>query len=98
MEREPSQEVAMNTVWKNRKTHDYTSRYWGHDFTHNGPEPDGSLKITGWGLGISKKDYLILPIPGHPGESTRYTVDSIEYKSDPRDMWSAVCSFAPRKG
>jgi hypothetical protein len=76
------------------KTHDYTRRGWGHDFVIWKAEEGGQRLITsGWGRGISKGDFLILP---NDGGTTRYAVDTIEYKWDPPDMWSATLVFAPR--
>lgn len=76
------------------KTHDYTRRVWGHDFTIT-QVFDGGLKLAmcGWGNGISKGDFLILP---NGDATTRYRVKSIEYYSNPPDMWKATAEFAPR--
>ena len=76
-----------------RKTHDYTERYWGHDYTFE-PIAGGLYgRMMGWGHGIRDGDYLIL-LSGD--ETTRYKVDSISYYRDPPDMWKAEVSFAPR--
>lgn len=81
-------------------THDYTSRYWGHDYTINDVRKRGmEISMMGWGSGISEGDYLILESqskePGaNPG--TRYRVKSVRYFSDPPDMWSIEAEFAPR--
>lgn len=74
------------------KTHDYTISTWGHDVMWD-VLPDDRLKLTGWGYGIKPGDYIIL---SNAGNSTRYKIDEITYRSDPRDMWSAVASFHPR--
>ena len=75
------------------RTHDYTERYWGHDYTFD-PIDDGMKgHAMGWGTGIEVGDYLLLQ---NGSDSTRYKVDSINYYADPSDMWSAELSFAPR--
>ena len=74
-------------------THDYTVRCWGHDYTFD-PRVGGlKARMMGWGHGIEAGDYLII-VNGNG--STRYQVDSIKYFDNPRDMWSAEVSFAPR--
>ncbi len=75
------------------KTHDYTRREWGHDYVFNPVEGGLKAHAMGWGYGISKEDFLILQ---NGDGSTRYKVDEIQYFTDPRDMWSAKLSFAPR--
>lgn len=73
--------------------HDYTNRYWGHDYTFDPLDNGIKGRMMGWGCGIKSGDFLII----QNGEgSTRYKVDSIQYFLDPHDMWSAVVSFAPR--
>ncbi len=76
------------------KTHDYTRRSWGHDFTITQIFDGGMwLNMMGWGYGLSKGDFIILP---NGNETTRYLIKDIEYKSDPPDMWRAKVEFAPR--
>ncbi len=78
-----------------QQTHDYTRRTWGHDYTTLRVIDGGQrLRLSGWGLGINAGDYLILQ---NGNGSTRYRVDSIDYRTDPRDMWLAEASFAPRQ-
>lgn len=76
------------------KTHDYTVRHWGHDYTFD--PIDGGMKGTmmGWGRGIVSGDFLLIQ---NGADSTRYKVENIEYKRDPADMWSADVTFAPRR-
>ena len=77
------------------KTHDYTVRGWGHNFGINTVKRGGKvLSAYGWGSGIAKGHFLILP-NGHG--QTRYQVTSIRYAPDPPDMWFAELRFAPRK-
>lgn len=75
-------------------THDYTHRGWGHDYIFDPIDNGKRGSMMGWGHGITKGDYLLLQ---NDGDSTRYRVTSIEYMMDPRDMWSAKVTFAPRK-
>lgn len=76
------------------QTHDYTRRGWGHDYSTLDVIDGGMrLKLAGWGLGINAGDYLILR---NGSETTRYQVDTINYRPDPSDMWFAEATFAPR--
>lgn len=77
------------------KTHDYTKRYWGHDYAILRVENEGEiLRMMGWGYGLEAGDYLIL---SNGGDTTRYRIQTVEYKSNPRDMWSITAVFAPRE-
>lgn len=76
------------------KTHDYTVRAWGHDFTVMAIRDRGQrIQVTGWGYGIEPGDFILLPTDDG---STRYQVFSITYRVDPSDMWTAELHFAPR--
>jgi hypothetical protein len=87
------------------RTHDYRrdKRMWGHDYEIT--KVDGTtLRATGFGpmLGpnIKRGDYLRFSRDGGgivdvAGE-TRYRVATIEYKSNPTDMWSAELWWAGR--
>lgn len=83
------------------RTVDYTRRGWGHSYeilhAHDGGQ---RLKAAGWGpfMGAQLKrgDYVLL-IGKTPDSSTRYQVDEVEYRMDPRDMWFATLLFAPRQ-
>jgi hypothetical protein len=77
-------------------THDYSITGWGHDYYILGTEDKGlSLRVAGWGRGISNDDYIILK---NGDDTTRYQIDNIEYKRDPVDMWIASATFSPREG
>jgi len=82
-------------------THDYTKRYWGHDYTITDVRKGGmEISMMGWGRGISDGDYmLIVGQSKEPGANpdTRYRVKSVCYMGDPSDMWSMECEFAPRQ-
>ena len=76
-------------------THDYSIREWGHDYNIIGIENEGlSIRIAGWGRGISNNDYIILK---NGNDTTRYQIENIEYKRDPSDMWFASATFSPRE-
>lgn len=82
------------------KTHDYSNRYWGHDYAITKVEKKGQIiHMTGWGFGLKIGDYII--IQGQSNElgvnpTTRYLVAEIKYESDPKDMWHGIFLFAPR--
>lgn len=77
------------------QTHDYTRRYYGHDYSIRQAADGGTrLRMTGWGVGIVAGDYLILR---NGDGTTRYQVEQIDYCNDPRDMWFADVAFAPRQ-
>jgi hypothetical protein len=75
--------------------HDYTRRFWGHNFTFNPIKNGKEGHMMGWGLGLANGDYLILP---NQGKTTRYQIKGIKYFDNPEDMWSADVVFAPRAG
>ena len=81
---------------KTMKTHDYTQRYWGHDFSMYNPLDSEGLTATllGFGRGISVDDYMIFSQTD--GNTTRYQVTKIDYYRDPPDMWKMWIKFAPR--
>lgn len=79
------------------KTHDYTNRYWGHDYGITEIINKDTIRMYGWGRGIKKGDFILLENNSHGiRESTRYKITAIEYKDDPPDMWTATAKFAPR--
>jgi hypothetical protein len=81
-------------VSQRQQTHDYTCRYWGHDFAIMRLSDGGRrISLVGWGYGIANGDYLILP---SGAETTRYQVEGVRYQGDPQDMWFADAVFAPR--
>jgi hypothetical protein len=80
---------------KTVETHDFTETYWGHrasvsDVVYGGKK----LKLNGHGMGILKRDFILLS--GDGGRPTRYRITSIKYMVDPRDQWFAEAEFAPR--
>lgn len=76
------------------KTHDYTQRGWGHDFYIDEIINKGKkIGMGGWGHGIRKGDFLILP---NQGTTTRYRVAKVEYHMAPSDMWRISAVHAPR--
>ncbi|WP_163869574.1 hypothetical protein [Myxococcus eversor] len=88
--------AALRALFNSPKTHDYTERYWGHDYSIQEVRDDGrSLTAMGWGCGIEEGHFLLLR---NGAGSTRYLVRRIRYMADPHDMWSASLEFAPRQG
>ena len=76
-------------------THDLSDRVWGRNYNIMESIDRGmKLDLIGWHIGIEDGDYLILK---NGSDTTRYVVESINYFSDPSDMWSASVSFAPRE-
>ena len=82
-------------------THDYTKRHWGHDYTVTDVGEHGAeISMMGWGRGISVGDFILIQGQSKdPGArpDTRYRVKDVRYMSDPSDMWSMECDFAPRE-
>ncbi len=71
------------------KTHDYTQYSSNHDYIFEIAEREKCGYMTGQGRGINPGDYLILS----SGSNTcRYQVESIDYYSNPPDMWIARLS------
>jgi hypothetical protein len=84
-------------------THDYRKhrRTWGHDYTiHDVIDGGHRLGVMGWGHGLSEGDYILFTsrstAPG-ANPDTRYRIKTIEYFTDPADMWTAELDFAPRE-
>jgi hypothetical protein len=80
------------------QVHDFrdAARGWGHDLCYE-PLPGQRLKATGWGHGLEGGDFMLLT---NGAADTRYRIDEVEYiggMGGPKDMWSAVLSFAPRE-
>lgn len=83
-----------DVVGRRQVTHDYTKRYWGHDYVFH-PE-SGGLKahMMGWGHGLKAGHFLILQ---NGAGSTRYQIKKVKYFDDPPDMWDASVVFSPRQ-
>lgn len=81
------------------RTHDYTSRSWGHDYVISEVRGGGKVLVCfGWGPDAKTKmrssDFVILP---NKDDTTRYRITDISYYRDPPDMWRARLEFAPRE-
>lgn len=77
------------------KTHDLSSQTWGRNYNVMNIHKEGMrVDLVGWCEGIKKGDYLLLK---QGDGTTRYLVDEIRYEGDPKDMWFAETSFAPRE-
>lgn len=78
------------------KTHDYTNRYWGYDYSFEPIDGDQRGKVFGWGNGLQDGDFLLLQ---NGSSSTRYRIERVEYiggQGGPKDQWKADVVFAPR--
>jgi hypothetical protein len=82
----------MNTETQPR-THDYTTRRWGHDYTFDPIKGGQRGTALGWGRGLRDGDYLLLQ---NGAGSTRYRIERVSYFADPADMWKAELAFDPR--
>lgn len=55
--------------------------------------PDGTAGMTGIGSGLKAGDFIALVISGEiDGEITGHKIKSIDYETNPKDMFSAVLS------
>ncbi len=77
-------------------THDYTLRCAGHDYTFTPIGGGLTARAMGWGNGIEQGDILLLANPQNRDGKAAYRVDTINYFSDPPDMWKATLTFTPR--
>lgn len=85
---------SINEPAREPETHDYSNRYWGHDYATMAILDDGQvLRLAGWGYGLNIGDYLILQ---NGAWTTRYRIEMVEYQLDPKDMWFVTARFAPR--
>jgi len=77
--------------------HDYTKRYWGHDYSF-APRGGGHYgHAMGWGYGIHVGDLLLLDNKLSARRDSLYRVLQIKYFSDPPDMWTAELEWVPRE-
>jgi hypothetical protein len=92
-------------------THDLSNRYWGHNYEVLKAEGD-HLHIAMWYTPPFKVDrelrvpmpgdypdvgdFLLLQSKGSPDGKTRYRIATLEWCGNPRDMYFADLSFAPR--
>jgi hypothetical protein len=61
------------------------------------PGPNNELRAYGWNSahwGWDVGDYMIFY--HRDGDSVRYQIKTIRHESDPKDMWQATLTFAPR--
>ncbi len=77
------------------KTHDYSKPKWGHKVEIVTIKDEGiHLRVSGFGRDVTVGDFLILPAEGTL--TSRYIVYNIQYQVNPKDMWFADLTFAPR--
>ena len=80
------------------QTHDFTYRYFGHDYTVMSVSKGGArIEVIGWNRGMSVGDYVLLH-GSEPGTLARYRIVRLKYYTDPSDMWSATMDHAPYTG
>jgi hypothetical protein len=78
------------------RIHDYSARRrcWGHDYVFTPDSDPTTARITGWGDGLRKGDFLLLT---HP--ETRiivvYELEEVAYYGNPGDMWRGRARFIP---
>ena len=82
----------MKWPWQKPKApptvHDYSNRYWGHDFVFMGADADKKIiSLTGWGSGLRNGDYFKYETYDH--RIVTYRIKEVDYYRDPRDMWKA---------
>lgn len=77
------------------RTHDYTRRYWGHDYQLIRVIDGGQqLRLGIFGRRFAVGDFLILQ---NRDGSTRYRITEItDHPMDPGDLWFVTAEFAPR--
>lgn len=76
-----------------RRIHNYTKRCWGHDFTLTPHADPVTADITGWGHGLRKHDFLL--IPRQAGGTCIYKIETLRWANNVDDMWFATCRFVP---
>jgi hypothetical protein len=76
-----------------RRIHDYSLRYWGHDFTLQPDADPVTARIAGWGHGLREHDLLL--IPRQAGGKCIYEIETLRWASNVDDMWFAGCRFVP---
>ncbi|MBD2356953.1 hypothetical protein H6G41_20375 [Tolypothrix sp. FACHB-123] len=68
----------------NTKVHDYSQLVAGKDYILEIIDEGMEAYMTGTGKGIKLHDHIILK------SNSRYKVESIDYYTDPSDMWIAL--------
>jgi MioC protein len=76
------------------KGHDYTQYDCNHDYIFEVAEQGNWGYMTGQGQGINQGDHLIL---SNGSNILRYQVESIDYYSNPPDMWIALLRQVSRE-
>lgn len=76
------------------REHDYTHRYWGHDFTFDPIDGGQRGRMCVFGRTPRVGDHLILP---NGSGTTRYRIESVRSPSDPGDQHFLDVAFDPRE-
>lgn len=81
---------------RERIVHNYTKRYWGHDYGIREVVGYGKeLKLYGWGSGLKTGHCLLLEKEGDFA-GTQYRIKDIRYELNPTDMWWVTAVYVPR--
>jgi hypothetical protein len=76
---------------RGRKIHDWQHRSWGNNYIFRPREQGQFAHMNGWRSGLCAGDVLVLY--GEGGQRAAYIIDSIQYESDPPDMFSAELHY-----
>lgn len=77
------------------KVHDYTRRFWEHDYTYKPRNGGLQAEMMGWGLGLETGDYLLLASRNASDPPACYQIYFLLYMHNPQDMWQADVHFVP---
>ena len=74
------------------RIHDYTKRYWGHDYTFDPRNGGYTAHMTIFGHNLNKGDLLLL---ASGNDRHCYKISNIKGFDDPSDMYSLSVEFVP---
>jgi MioC protein len=83
---QPKIKIFFQGAKRKPKTHNYTKFVWGEDYVFESLDEGNEGYMTGYGKGIERGDELIL---SNGTDSFRYRVETIDYYSNPSNMWIA---------
>lgn len=75
------------------RVHDYTRRGWGRDYVLDPGADPVSARVQGWGYGLRRGDFLVLPHSA--GGVAVYRLEDVGYRLEPADVWVGRASFVP---
>jgi len=82
-----------NYLSQKPKLYDYTSNNCQDTYVFEALNGGEKGYMTGQGQGVKCGDYILLP---DRSGSCRYQVDTIEYYSNPPNMWTALLQKCPQ--